>query len=103
MARPPLIQPTSVLAKAMSRFDMPPFVMIVPAIMKKGTARSGKESLDVNRRCATRVMGRRPVESMEAVVDKPRATAMGTPRTRQTHRTRKSAGMAIYCLLPSFE
>ncbi len=41
-ARPPLIQPNSADAKAISRREIPDAFMIAPARMKSGIASSGK-------------------------------------------------------------
>src|SRR5699024_1770293 len=45
--RPPVIQPTIVVARSKSRLEIPPFPIRIPARMKNGIANSGKESRDV--------------------------------------------------------
>ena len=43
MARPPRIQPTQELARAISFSEMPPLPMSTPMVIKKGTAIREKE------------------------------------------------------------
>ena len=48
MDKPPLIPPTSRLAKFTNRLEMPPVAMTLPARMKKGIAIREKEFTEVN-------------------------------------------------------
>ncbi len=60
-ASPPRMWPTRTLAKRTSRAEIPPVSMKRPARMKKGTARSGKESRPVNIFWARIVSGMPPL------------------------------------------
>ena len=57
MARPPVKEPTRVLAKLIRRREMPPVSIREPAIMNKGIASRGKESQAVNILCGMMDMG----------------------------------------------
>ena len=72
MARPPRIQPTQALARAMSLSEMPPLPMSTPMVMKKGTAIRGKEEMPftIRRQMAFRLL---PMVSRQNTEDRPTA------------------------------
>src|SRR5699024_9231527 len=56
--RPPVIQPTSAVARSKSRFEIPPRPINIPARIKNGIANRENESNDVNAFWAIRSIGR---------------------------------------------
>ena len=79
MASPPGNQPTRALTKAMSFLAIPPRVMMSPARMKKGMARSINLSRALKSCWVMICKGVLENKMMEIMVVSPRMTAMGTP------------------------
>ncbi len=82
IASPPGSQPTSALAKSVSRFDTPPLSNRPPAIMKKGIAIKLNESSELNIFCTRNTDGVLEKASSATADATSRAMAMGAPITR---------------------
>jgi hypothetical protein len=83
MANPPVLFPTIEFANKKRRFEIPPFPIISPARIKKGTAIRGNESTDVIRPCTKNSTGIDPEYNMVTRVASPRAIPIGTLRKRK--------------------
>ena len=77
IAKPPVIKPTKLSAKFTSRREIPPLHIRDPARIKKGIARSGKESSPVTDFCASIIKGMSDVSHMAMPVASPRVMPMG--------------------------
>ena len=79
MASPPVKLPRSELQKLISRREMPPPSMRLPATMNSGMASRGKESTEVNIRWATTSMGVEEAALMATKQEEASTTQMGKP------------------------
>jgi hypothetical protein len=89
MARPAVRCPTALLAKLINLSDIPDFSIIIPANMKKGMA--SNVNLPV---AAAIIIGNIssgvPVINSAAMLESPRATAIGTFRNNNTVKTKNN-------------
>ena len=79
MARPPVKWPIRELQKLMSRREMPPPSIRLPATMNRGMAIRGKESTEVNIRWAMTSMGMVSLAARAMKQEDARTTQMGKP------------------------
>ena len=83
MARPPRIQPTSTLARLISRKAIPPSAMIAPASTKNGIASSEKSSVPSEIFSMIASVGR-SIQSAPMSAESPSENASGTPMAART-------------------
>ncbi len=104
MARPPMMNPTRLSARATSRLEIPPLHMSAPARMKNGIANRGKESSPVKDFCAIRTSGMSVVRARQMPVANPSVMPMGMlrPMNRIRSPKRRSASMIRPPLRPGF-
>jgi hypothetical protein len=88
-ARPPEREPMTALARWISLLEIPPFSIKAPAIIKKGIAIKGKESVAVNIFWATTIRGTVWKMNMALSVARPRLTAIGTLSITRATKTPK--------------
>jgi hypothetical protein len=93
MAKPPVIRPTTRLAKFTNRFEIPPWVIRFPARIKKGIAISGKESMPENIVWALIMSGTVLPNARVIRTDNPRQIAIGTPIIRSIKKLMKRAAV----------
>ena len=79
MPRPPVVLPTTQFATLISRLEIPPVAMILPAIMKNGSARSVKFPTLVYIAWVTNVMEVTGSTSSKHTMDPASAIPIGTP------------------------
>ena len=100
-ARRPGRRLSSSSKKPISRSEIPPSAMMLPARMKKGTAIRVELSTWVNMRVGTAARyWMFPVATMVTAAAMPRQIAMGTPTNRSRNRTPNRMPAAIQ--IPSF-
>jgi len=102
-ASPPLQCPTSMFAKSSSLRVTPPIFIRFPAMMKKGIARRGKESVPENIFCTMNSRDRFSFVTTKATLESPSANAMGAPKTMRNRKLiRKiviaAAPFPVHCL-----
>ena len=92
-ARPPLKCPTRLLAKSTRRGKTPLRLIRSPAMMKKGMAIRGKESMPPNINVGRTFKGMDSVTKINATPARPRQKATGTPSKIVTTKTTHSVSM----------
>ena len=101
--RRPGILLISISIKSMSRLEMPPFSIMFPASIKKGTAIRVKLSAWVNILWATAGSRFRfPLATIATHTAIPRQMAMGTPRNSMTNKTPNNIPIIIFSLPVTF-
>ncbi|MPM53981.1 hypothetical protein SDC9_100753 [bioreactor metagenome] len=77
MPSPPVISPIRLLAKSTIFLEIPPSDIKLPASIKKGMAKSGKESKAAKEYCVIMITGMLLVKYITIRVANPRATPIG--------------------------
>ena len=96
MPSPPSNGRTSAFANLISRLDIPPCAMILPAKMKNGIAISGNLSIPENNRWITRTGGVAVVVSRMTITGSSKTTKTGTPtRSRTTNDPKKATCIRV--------
>ena len=89
-ASPPESAPTILFAKAISLLEIPPFSMRLPAIIKKGMAIRGKESIEAKSFCPTTMSGTESLTTIETMAARQRLAAIGTLQITRRMKTPNS-------------
>src|SRR5699024_3956031 len=95
IANPPVNLPTNTLAKSNNLVEIPPFPIISPARIKKGTAIKAKLSVDVTNPCVKKVI--EILGEYNAVINpaNPRAIPMGTVKIKKRKKLPNNTNAVI--------